>query len=590
MRKRIATMLILVLSLSLFSVFGLPVQAEATDYPLTIVDSSEREVRFEEEPKTVVSLAPSLTEILFALGLGDRILGRTTYCDYPEEVAEIPEIGDLRNPNVELIIEQNPDLVLAAGIVPEETLESLTALGIKVVNVYAEEDLDNVKDVITTIATIFNVQSEANRLVSTFTEKLEYFREKTAEVKRPTVYYLLGFGEYGEFTAGGDTFIHDILEAAGGDNIAKDVMGWNYSLEQLIEQDPDVILIPAWAEETFGKEAPYSELTAVKEDRVFTIDVNKVERQGPRCVEGVAELNELFTKAAIDLYTENTVYPIRVTDSEGNELEFTEAPKKVISLGPNMTELIFTLNLSDTLVGRTIYCNYPEEVLEIKEVGTLMEPNFELIAELEPDLVLASTHVSEATMEKLRELDIPVLMLYEEEELEGMVKIITLLGEVFDINKAALHLSDDFMRRIDRVRLERPVEKPRIYYVVGFGEYGEFTAGKETFIHDIIVAAGGENIAADVEGWSYSLEELIEQDPDMILLPDWAEEDFVATAPYSELKAVKEGHVYAIDENIFVRQGPRNSEAVEVLAEIIQEFLEAQAEADESAVSPKKAA
>ena len=109
---------------------------------------------------------------------------------------------------------------------------------------------------------------------------------------------------------------------------------------------------------------------------------------------------------------------------------------------------------------------------------------------------------------------------------------------------------------------------PKVYYVVSFGDMGDFTCGGDTFIHEIITAAGGDNIAKDVTGWSYTQEKLIEADPDIIIIPEWAESSFSTTAPYSDLRAVKEGHVYAINTDALDRQGPRNADAVEMLAKL----------------------
>ena len=99
-----------------------------------------------------------------------------------------------------------------------------------------------------------------------------------------------------------------------------------------------------------------------------------------------------------------TEYPLTMTDTAGREVTLEAEPEKIVSLGPNMTELVFALEAGERLVGRTKYCNYPEEALEVQEIGTLQDPNFELITELAPDLVLASTHVSDDTLAKLDEL------------------------------------------------------------------------------------------------------------------------------------------------------------------------------------------
>ncbi|MCK5734879.1 MAG: ABC transporter substrate-binding protein, partial [Spirochaetaceae bacterium] len=114
---------------------------------------------------------------------------------------------------------------------------------------------------------------------------------------------------------------------------------------------------------------------------------------------------------------------------------------------------------------------------------------------------------------------------------------------------------------------------PRVYYVVGFGEGGDWTAGGDTFISQMITMAGGENIASDISGWSFSLEAIVEGDPDLILIPSWAESIFETTPVYSDLRAVKNGNIIVIDENSIVRQGPRLAEGFANLVSAIGSVL-----------------
>lgn len=116
--------------------------------------------------------------------------------------------------------------------------------------------------------------------------------------ENPTVYYVVGYGEYGDYTAGGDTFVNDILTAAGGDNIASDVEGWSYSTETLLEKDPQYVILNAYNEEGFCTTDPYTELSAVKNGFVETIDTNMLDRQGPRKQDAVVELDRCFIQSA----------------------------------------------------------------------------------------------------------------------------------------------------------------------------------------------------------------------------------------------------------------------------------------------------
>ena len=260
-------------------------------------------------------------------------------------------------------------------------------------------------------------------------------------------------------------------------------------------------------------------------------------------------------------------YPVTVQGAGGEELVLEAEPLRVVSVGPNITELLYSLGVQEKLVGRTDYCDYPKEVLSVDTIGTLYTPDVEKIISLEPDLVIASTHFLDETKEKLEAVGISVLVLHEENELEGVYRLIDTLGAVFNEKGRALEIVEDMQKRIAAVEEKvAEVEPVSVYYVVGYGDGGDYTAGGDTFIHEILTAAGGRNVAEEVSGWSYSLEKLLEADPDVILVSEADYEGFVETEPYAGLRAVKEGRVYTIDENLLNRQCDRNADAVEQIA------------------------
>ncbi len=263
-------------------------------------------------------------------------------------------------------------------------------------------------------------------------------------------------------------------------------------------------------------------------------------------------------------------YPVTVQGAGGEELVLEAEPLRVVSVGPNITELLYSLGVQEKLVGRTDYCDYPKEVLSVDTIGTLYTPDVEKIISLEPDLVIASTHFLDETKEKLEAVGISVLVLHEENELEGVYRLIDTLGAVFNQKGRALEIVEDMQKRIAAVEEKvAEVEPVSVYYVVGYGDGGDYTAGGDTFIHEILTAAGGRNVAEEVSGWSYSLEKLLEADPDVILVSEADYEGFVETEPYAGLRAVKEGRVYTIDENLLNRQCDRNADAVEQIARML---------------------
>ena len=272
---------------------------------------------------------------------------------------------------------------------------------------------------------------------------------------------------------------------------------------------------------------------------------------------------------------ENPSDLIILKDSRGQEVILSSYPEKIISLGPNLTETVYALNRGELLIGRTDYCNYPEAALSVQSVGTLMEPNIETIINLEPDLVLASTHVSEESVKTIMDMGIPVSLLYGPKDFSGLNDVIRGCGILLNAESEADTLIAEVEKRKELVlaAVENRTNIPTVYYALGFGDGGDWTAGAGTFIDSMIAMAGGENIATE-EGWSFSKEMLVEKDPDIIFMGLGKKNSFISLPLYKDLKAVKEGRVYEMDENILVRQGPRLIDGLETLAVLFEGSLE----------------
>lgn len=265
-----------------------------------------------------------------------------------------------------------------------------------------------------------------------------------------------------------------------------------------------------------------------------------------------------------------TVYPVQITDSFGTEITLDKEPERVVSVAPNLTEMMYAIGAEDKLVGRSDYCDYPAEVEKITSVGSLYKPNIEAIVELEPDVVIVSTHFDEENSAKLEELNIPVITLYEEHSLEGVYDMIAILGKAMNKNEAAAKCIDEMKTEIASVKDALKDEEPvSVYYVVGYGESGDYTAGGDTFAGALLETAGGDNIAKNVTGWNITLEEIVEADPEVIIISKGSEEDFKSQENYSNLTAVKENRVVGIDNNLIDRQGYRNAEGVHEIATIL---------------------
>ncbi|WIV11817.1 helical backbone metal receptor [Proteiniborus sp. MB09-C3] len=270
-------------------------------YPVTI-ESNEIKYTVAKEPSTIVSLAPDVTETLFAIGAGDKVKGRTQYCNYPKAVSAIKEVGSMYEPNVEVVIDINPDLVIAATHYKEEILNKFKEGKLSVLAKESPKTLEEMYDYTLKIGAVVNKNYEARALVSTMKSKVETVKMYTGNVKnKPKAYYVVGTGQYGEYTAGKDTFISEIIRVAGGINVADDVTGWSYSLEKLIDNDPDIIFGPDSDYETMTTSDNYKGLKAIKNNNYKIVDRDVFSRPSPRLIdEGLKVLVEMFNKNIVN--------------------------------------------------------------------------------------------------------------------------------------------------------------------------------------------------------------------------------------------------------------------------------------------------
>ncbi|MDE6875470.1 MAG: ABC transporter substrate-binding protein [Lachnospiraceae bacterium] len=272
--------------------------AEGAPYYVTLPDGMVLELA--GTPQRIVSMGPNITDMLFALGAGDRVVGRTDYCDTPAGVENIPSVGTLFTPDVEKILSLAPDLVIGSLLFSEETQKQLSDLGIQVAVLYDSKSIEGIYDMIRALGALTGQSEEGEALAERTKKQIEdaaakYTGGEYADFKAPTVYYVSGYGEYGDYTAGGDTYIGQLLAAAGGENIAQDVEGWVISREVLIEADPQIIIIGDGMAADFCATPGYEELSAVKNNRVFEFDLyHLLERQSHRNAEIFVQLAELF--------------------------------------------------------------------------------------------------------------------------------------------------------------------------------------------------------------------------------------------------------------------------------------------------------
>ncbi len=266
------------------------VRQEVTD---TVVDDYGRTVVVPAQPQRVVSLSPAVTEILFALGAQDLLVGRTDFCVYPDAAADIPSIGGISNLNIESILALKPDLVISGSMVGKKVTDQMDAMGTPMVCVIEKPKFEALYDNILAIGKLVNKEVAADSLNKLLSDKVTKLLSNSAtQSPSHSVYYVVGFGEGGNFTAGGNTFINDIIRMAGGRNIAEGIEGWSYSLEALMKEDPDFIIVRREDSATFCDMKPYNRLSAVKNGHVIGIVSGTLDLQVPRNIDAILYLRE----------------------------------------------------------------------------------------------------------------------------------------------------------------------------------------------------------------------------------------------------------------------------------------------------------
>lgn len=263
-------------------------------------------------------------------------------------------------------------------------------------------------------------------------------------------------------------------------------------------------------------------------------------------------------------------FPVAVEDDVGNTVALDAEPQRIVSLAPSHTETLYALGLGDRVIGVTEYCNYPPEATEKPTVGGYSEIDLEQVVGLEPDLVLATTIHTPDIVSALQERGVTVFVA-DPQTVPEVLETIRTLGQVTGQEETAEALVAQMQARIDAVQeVIEGVPRPKVFWELGPELY---TAGPGSFINDLIVMAGGENVAAEADRpWpQLSVEAIILKDPDVVVLADHnygQTAEMVRERPgWADVNAVKEGNIIELtDDDIFSRPGPRIGDALEFLA------------------------
>lgn len=274
-----------------------------TTYPLTITDGLQRTLTIEAPAQRIISLAPSNTEILYAIGAGPQLVGRDPLSDYPAEAQSVTDIGDtFLQLNTELIISLEPDLVLAAEITPPEQVAQLEQLGVVVFWLANPKDFEGLYANLITVGQLTGHDLEAATATESLRSRVGAVQSAVADVaEKPVVFYEVdGLTDpNAPYTAGTGTFIDLVINAAGGQNAAAALQGYKQlSIEELLVQNPDFVLLGDSAygatPESVAQRAGWGDLAAVLAGHVLPFDDNLMSRPGPRLVDAVEQLAHLL--------------------------------------------------------------------------------------------------------------------------------------------------------------------------------------------------------------------------------------------------------------------------------------------------------
>lgn len=278
------------------------VEEAPTPTAFTITDDRGKTFSFDKPIDSIISLAPSNTEIVFAVGAGDKLIGRTDYCNFPPETASIESIGGFWNPDKEKIVILNPDIVLAAKLHDQMgDVAWLEEKGLKVITL-DPKTLSGILDNISLVGELTGKEAEASQVVTDMQSRIDYVRDRTAglsEEQKPRVLHVTWHDPL--WTAGQDTFINVIIEAAGGINIFDDLTGdVQVDVEAAVTRNPGVITVVTGHGEAMrtsydyviADDSLFKNTDAYMNGRIYLINADLACRAGPRIIEAL----ELFAR------------------------------------------------------------------------------------------------------------------------------------------------------------------------------------------------------------------------------------------------------------------------------------------------------
>jgi iron complex transport system substrate-binding protein len=267
-----------------------------------------------------------------------------------------------------------------------------------------------------------------------------------------------------------------------------------------------------------------------------------------------------------------------IKDDVGNVFLLQRPPQRIISLAPNITEILFALGLGDQVAGVTRYCDYPAGALKKEKIGGMLDPDIEKISVLDPDLIIAFRGNPLSALKKLQDLRLPVFILDIGIDMESVYPLIAKIGRVTFKEAAAQTMIDALKKKqaLVETALQGVGQKPRVF--LNIHGLGLSTCGRESYLNDLLVKAKAISITEHIpQNWlEYSREQFLKDDPNVIVILTKSEGDFerakhwLKSQPgFSDIQAVKSNRIFFMDENPASRFGPRLFDALAELARLL---------------------
>jgi iron complex transport system substrate-binding protein len=307
MKKILSTCILTMLLVSLLASCAKPAATTTVptvvDTSITLTDGLGRTVTLAEPAQHVVSMAPSVTEVLYAIGAGDQVVGRDTFSDYPEEALTVTDIGgSMGDYSFETIASLDPDLVIAAEINTTEQVKALEDLGLTVYYLANPTDFDGLYEAIETVGLLTGHSPEATDLTESMSARVQAVENVISQAATtPVVFYELdGSDPAKPWTSGPGTFVDMLISKAGGQNVGAALSGsWaQISVEELLVQNPEIILLGDAAygmtPEQVAARTGWGDIAAVKDNKIYTFNDDLVSLAGPRLVDGLETIAQLI--------------------------------------------------------------------------------------------------------------------------------------------------------------------------------------------------------------------------------------------------------------------------------------------------------